>query len=192
MMKYRKYAMKSRIIAVITGILLAGCAATQPVENRGPAAADDAANREPASMTGNYEWLNEVQDDFSRIADETSSRSLASGKPSVLIKHGRWTFNYLPANNQFSLKLDGASYGLIQTNLDDENMFSFSAEGQTETPITLTIALNDGRNVASAVSACEVELSFWDKKIKRYSKDVANISGSHCDKMLAQLRSYVP
>ena len=193
MMMYRKYAMKNPIIAVITSALLVGCASMPPTESgRDPASEAEAETREPASMVGNHEWLNEVQDDFSRIADETSSRSVASRRPDVLVARNRWSFNYLPANNQFSLKLDGANYGMVQTSLDDQDMFSFAAEGQTETPITLTVARNDGREVAEVASACAVELSFWDTKNKLYQKDMANIRGERCAKVIEQLRSYVP
>lgn len=209
MMKYRMYKISKQWIAVIASLLLVGCStmgksgatgdtyADAIVENdREPASVNDTSGREPAAMVGNQEWLNEVQDDFSRIADETSSRTVASRKPDVLVERARWVFQYMPANNQFLLKLDGSNYGMIQTSLDDQNLFSFAAEGQTETPITLTVARNDGRQVAEAATianaSCSVELSYWDAKNKKYQKDAADFRGQHCDKVINQLRSYVP
>lgn len=161
------------------------------------AAAIETEGREPASMVGNQDWLNEVQDDFSRIADETSSRSVASRKPDILIERERWAFQFTPASNRYNLRLDGVSYQMVQTNFDDQDIFSFAAEGQTESPITLTFARNEGRQFASVeaanqASACSVELSFWDSKNKKHKKDEANIQGERCDRVVDQLRSYVP
>lgn len=196
---YKMYFNRSITTVLFSLAILSGCATTKPSgAERDPAAAErETEGREPASMVGNQEWLNEVQDDFSRIADETSSRSVASRKPDILVERSRWAFQYVPANNRFNLRLDGATYPMIQTSLDDQDLFSFAAEGQTETPITLTFSRNEGRQYASleaagAASACSVELSFWDGKNKKYQKDEANIQGERCDRVVEQLRSYVP
>lgn len=205
-MKYKMYRRIQHFAAFASVFFLAACATTNSrsgEDGREPASSEDQNIREPASLVGNYEWLNEVQEDFSRIADETSSnRGVASGQPDVLVQCTRWSFLFNPVSNRFSVRLDNTNYWMVKTNLDDNDSFSFAAEGQAETPLTLTVAVtrSEERTPAQAATAtpvivptaCDIELSFWDGKNKRYQKEPASIQGERCARVVEQLRSYVP
>lgn len=199
---YRMCIVRKSLGLVALLSLLSGCAGTGKVveesdaDDREPASSQDANIREPSSLVGNVDWLNDVQDDFSRIADETSSRAVASKQPDILLQKPRWTFLFHPNTNKFTLRLDGKSYGMVQTSIDDSSNFSFAAEGQTETPITLSVSLLDEERAPAQAGAvanlCTAELSFWDSQGKRYQKDSTDLRGERCARVIEQMRSFVP
>ena len=202
-MKYRKYIATIKIGAVIIGALsLAACATTQ---GREPSSVDEQDSsdkkiqkldgREPASLQGDFTWLNEVEDDFSRIAAETSNRAVASqNKQEVLVKHKEWSFSFLPKTNHFYVDVQGVSYKMIQTKINDGERFAFAAEGQSENPLTLSVAKSEeSRKVASGSgSVCETEISYWNKKSKSYVTERKVLDGKSCDMLLSKLKDYVP
>jgi hypothetical protein len=197
-MKYRKY--KSLIKLGATSIIALGvitsCASTG---DRSPDSEMDRETRremidgrEPASMRGDFTWLNEVEDDFGRIADETSSRAVASqNKQEVLMKRKDWAFSYLPKTNHFYVNLQGVAYKMIQTNINDGERFAFAAEGQPENPLTFSVAKGEGRKVASGTN-CVTEISYWNKRSKSYVTDKIDVAGKECERVLSLLKDYVP
>lgn len=198
-MKYRKYISKIKSGAII-GLVFAvtACASV----DRNPSSEDDVDTakeeeqydgREPASLHGDFTWLNEVEDDFSRIAAETSNRAVASqSKPEVLMKKKDWHFGYVPKTNQFYVEVQGLSYKMIQTRINDGERYAFAAEGQSENPLTLSIIKAPGREVASEGEVCEAEISYWNKKTKSYVSDNEQLKGKACEHMLSLLKDYVP
>lgn len=203
-MKYRKYYIQIKIGALFTMALgLAACASTNTQNSdRAPASvksdgadADNAGKfdgREPASMKGDFTWLNEVEEDFGRIAAETSKRAVASqNKQEVLVKLKEWNFSYLPKTNHFYVVLQGIQYQMVQTKIDDGERFAFAAEGQAENPVTFAVTKSEGRNVASGKS-CDAEISYWSKSAKAYVTERKSISGKPCERMLGLLKEYVP
>lgn len=208
-MKYRMYCKKIKIGAMITLALgLSACASTpqntsgsrQPgsvqsdeddtKQKHGPYRFD---GREPSSMKGDFTWLNEVEEDFGRIAAETSSRAVASqNKHEVLMKQKEWSFSYLPKTNHFYVNLQGTQYQMVQTKIDDGERFAFAAEeGQAENPLTFAVTRGEGRNVASG-EACTVEISYWSKSAKSYVTERKALQGKNCQRMLGLLKDYVP
>jgi hypothetical protein len=196
---YRTYAstIKSGFFALIT-LSLAACATTG---DRAPSSVkDDAENarkyngREPASLHGDFSWLNQVEDDFGRIADETSSRAVASSnRQETLVKEKDWSFSYLPKTNHFYVDLQGTAFRMVQTRINDGERFAFAAEGQSENPVTFSISRGEGRAVASNNTAnCETEISYWSKKSKAYVTDRTTVKGKTCDRMIDLLKDYVP
>ena len=211
-MKYRKYYKQVKTGSVILlALSLSACAYTprnnsgdrQPdsvqdneggsSEKHAPGRADLRADgREPSSMKGDVTWLNEVEADFGRIASETSSRAVASqNKHEVLMKQKEWTFSYLPKTNHFYVVLQGTSYQMVQTKIDDGERFAFAAEGQAENPLTFAVSKGEGRNVASG-EACAVEISYWSNSVKSYVTDHKAVKGKNCSRMLSLLKDYVP
>lgn len=158
------------------------------------AAATDVMDREPASMVGNFAWLNSVQSDFDRIASETSQRSLANAEPSVLVERKRWSFRFFPDQNRFGLVLDGSSYSMVQTKFEDNGLYAFAAADQSADPITLSVSQKLGEFAAGGETAgnCVFELSYWDKRERSYSRDIASVRGNRCAEIINQLRSFVP
>ena len=200
MNQYRKYDIKVAFAAILL-VTISACSSisTKKGESeldsdnfRSPAAANETA-REPASMKGNFAWLNEVQSDFDRIAAETSSRSVAgSARTRILVQRKQWSFRFKEQTNRFLLKLNDQFFNLVQLSMEDDESYSFVADGQQENPITLSIYRKGGRRVANLGNVCVVELNFWDDMGKTYRKDTASIFGGRCSKVLSQLRSYVP
>lgn len=196
-MQYRKYKSLIKLGAIsIIALNLFSCASTG---ERSPDSVMDSDTkremidgREPASMRGDFTWLNEVEDDFGRIADETSSRAVASqNKQEVLMKQKDWAFSYLPKTNHFYVNLQGVAYKMIQTNINDGERFAFAAEGQPENPLTFSVAKGEGRNVASSAN-CVTEISYWNKRSKSYVTDKKDITGKECERVLSLLKDYVP
>jgi hypothetical protein len=201
-MKYRKYILlikKGAIVLMALG--LAACASTG---NRHPDSVNgdqedqdvlhqhDYDGREPASMRGDFTWLDEVEDNFSRIAAETSNRAVASqSKQEVLLKQKDWKFGYQPKSNHFYVDLQGVSYKMVQTTINDGERFAFAAEGQAENPLTLAVSQGEGRNVASG-TVCETEISYWNRKTKSYVTEHKEVSGHPCERLLGLLKDYVP
>ena len=205
-MKYRKYYIQIKIGAFFTLALgLSACATTNNTQNidREPSSvkseegreADRSGQfdgREPASMKGDFTWLNEVEEDFGRIAAETSKRAVASqNKQEVLVKLKEWNFSYLPKTNHFYVVLQGTQYQMAQTKIDDGERFAFAAEGQAENPLTFAVTKSEGRNVASGKS-CDAEISYWSKSAKSYVTERKTVSGKPCERMLGLLKEYVP
>lgn len=204
-MKYRKYINKLNIGATIfLALALTACAsngrAPDSVEveeeseggnTRVPSKFD---GREPSSMKGNFSWLNEVEDDFGRIAAETSHRAVASqNQREVLMKQKDWTFSYLPKTNHFYVDLQGTQYQMVQTRVDDGERFAFAAEGQSENPLTFAVTKGEGRAVASNEGEkCSAEISYWNKKSKAYVTERKALLGASCERMLSVLKDYVP
>jgi hypothetical protein len=148
--------------------------------------------REPSSMKGDFTWLNEVEDEFGRVAAETSSRAVASqNKHEVLMKQKEWSFSYLPKTNHFYVDIQGTQYQMVQTKLDDGERFAFAAEGQAENPITFAVTKGEGRHVASG-DACATEISYWSKSAKSYVTERKSVTGKSCARMLGLLKDYVP
>ena len=76
--------------------------------------------REPSSMKGDFTWLNEVEDEFGRVAAETSSRAVASqNKHEVLMKQKEWSFSYLPKTNHFYVDVNGTQFQMVQTKIEE-------------------------------------------------------------------------
>ncbi len=205
-MKYRKYYIQIKIGAMfILALGVSACAASKnshemdrapnSVKSENMGEAETAGNfdgREPASMNGDFTWLNEVESDFGRIAAETSKRAVASqNKQEVLVKLKDWNFNYLPKTNHFYVVLQGTQYQMVQTKIDDGERFAFAAEGQSENPLTFAVTKSEGRNVASG-NSCDTEISYWSKSAKSYVTERKSISGRSCDRMLGLLKEYVP
>ncbi len=199
-MKYRKYVLLIKTGAIVlTALSLGACASQQG--SRGPDSVneDEASERvqridgrEPASLHGDFTWLNEVEDDFSRIAAETSNRAVASqNKKEVLLKQNGWVFSYLPKTNHFYVEAQGTTYKMIQTNINDGERFAFAAEGQAENPVTFSVAKGEGRKVASG-NVCDTEISYWSKQAKAYVTDRKAVDGKACDRLLSLLKDYVP
>lgn len=201
-MKYRKYEsiIKAGAIALVC-ITLAACASGG---NRQPDSVEEQEGkehrfhrfdgREPASMQGDFTWLNAVEDDFGRIAAETSNRALASqNKHESLLKEKEWSFSFHPKTNHFYVVVQGVSHKMIQTRIDEGERFAFAAEGQSENPVTFSVTRGEGRGVASAApAACATEISYWNKKSKSYVTDNKAVSGKPCERMLSLLKDYVP
>lgn len=201
-MKYRKYIEAIKLGAVIFGaVSLGACASTNSRElnsvdvDEKQETIQGIDGREPASMKGDFSWLNEVEDDFSRIAAETSSRALASqNKREVLVKQKDWNFSFLPKTNHFYVEVEGVSYKMIQTKINDGERFAFAAEGQAENPLTLAVSRShEGRVVASKEKVpCDAEISFWNKKSKAYVTEKKQVVGKSCETLIAKLKDYVP
>lgn len=200
-MKYRMYikSIKSGAI-ILMAFGLAACASTgnreiSSVEDTG----DDAKmnskldGREPASMRGDFGWLNEVEDNFGRIANDGSDRTVASNnKQQVLVKQKDWQFSFLPKTNHFYVDVQGTNYKMVQTRIGDGERFAFAAEGQAENPVTFSVVKSEdeGRKVAS--QSCDSEISYWNKKSKSYVSERKTITGKSCDNLIALLKDYVP
>jgi hypothetical protein len=151
--------------------------------------------REPSSMKGDFTWLNDVEDEFGRVAAETSSRAVASqNKHEVLMKQKEWAFSYLPKTNHFYVDVQGTQYQMVQTKIDDGERFAFAAEGQAENPVTFAVTKGEGRSVASGATAdtCATEISFWSKTAKSYVTERKDVAGKSCARMLGLLKDYVP
>jgi hypothetical protein len=207
-MKYRKYCKQIKIGSIITLALgLSACAYTPQKGDRQPDSVQTEENsgkaeripshmdgREPSSMKGDFTWLNEVEDDFGKIAAETSARTVASqNKHDVLMKEKEWSFSYLPKTNHFYVNLQGTQYQMVQTKIDDGERFAFAAEGQAENPLTFAVTKGEGRKVASGSSeACTAEISYWSKSAKSYVTDHKAVQGKSCARMLSLLKDYVP
>lgn len=199
-MKYRTYITKIKNGAIV--IMALGLAACASTGDRSPdsVTTDDAYEsvreknydgREPASLKGDFTWLNDVEDDFSRIAAETSNRAVASeSKHEVLVKQKGWSFSYLPKTNHFYVGVQGDSYKMVQTKINDGERFAFAAEGQAENPLVFSVVKAQGREVASAT--CETEISYWNKKSKAYVTDRIQVQGKSCAQLLTRLKDYVP
>ncbi|NUM89057.1 MAG: hypothetical protein HUU37_07630 [Bdellovibrionales bacterium] len=204
-MAYRKYQkMITAGALVLSALFITGCAGAErkpgSLEKDEDKKAEEAERRiyrydgrEPASArSGDITWLNEVEEDFGRIAAETSSRTVASNKNrEVLVAHKRWTFQYAAGSNQFFVNMGGSTWRMVQTNVGDSDLFSFAAEGQADNPVTFSVGrVKEGRVPASV--ACEAELQFWNKGDRAYQKDRAEVRGDGCEKLLSRLKSYVP
>lgn len=199
-MKYRKYIKQIKSGAII--IMAFGLGACASMGDRSPDSVstdEDSGSvqekeydgREPASLHGDFTWLNQVEDDFSRIAAETSNRAVASeSKHEVLVKRKDWSFSYLPKTNHFYVGVQGDSYKMIQTKINDGERFAFAAEGQSENPLVFSVVRSAGRGVASA--SCETEISYWNKRVKSYVTDRVKVLGNSCAQLLSRLKDYVP
>lgn len=200
-MGYRKYVSKIKSGAII--IMALGFAACASTGDRSPDSVYESDEegesvreheydgREPASLHGDFTWLNEVEDDFSRIAAETSNRAVASeSQHEVLLKRKGWSFSYLPKTNHFYVSLQGSSFKMVQTRINDGERFAFAAEGQSENPVTFSVAKASGREVASAV--CDTEISYWNNKSKSYVTDKVQLNGKSCNNLISKLKDYVP
>lgn len=206
-MPYRTYQSIFKVGAFIFAVAnLAACASSSETKvaqwDLAPGAGARAAasggrydGREPSSMKGDFGWLNQVEDDFGRIADETSSRAVASANNrEVLMKEKDWSFSYLPKNNRFYVELQGQSYTMVQTRINDGDRFAFAAEGQAENPLTFAVAKAEGREVASEGpnASCDTDISYWDKSNKAYVAKRISVKGKACERMLTLLKDYVP
>jgi hypothetical protein len=195
-MKYRTYISRVNTAATILIALgLAACAAPTADRKSESVQKDTSEDgREPASMLGNFSWLNEVEDDFGRIAAETSSRAVASqNQHEVLMKFKDWSFSFLPKTNHFYVALQGTHFQMVQTKIDDGERFAFAAEGQAENPLTFSVTRGEGRTVASGTSnKCVAEISFWNKRSKSYVTEHKAVEGKPCERLLSLLKDYVP
>lgn len=204
-MEYRKYQkMITAGAFVLSALIITGCAGAErkpvSVDNNGDTKAEEMEKRiyrydgrEPASSkSGDITWLNEVEEDFGRIASETSSRTVASNKNrEVLVAHKQWSFQYASGSNQFFMNLGGNTYRMVQTNVGDSDLFSFAAEGQAENPMTFSVGrMKEGRVPASV--SCEAELQFWNKSTRAYQKDRTEVRGSGCESLISRLKNYIP
>ncbi len=206
-MKYRMYCQQIKTGSIfLLALGLSACASTpQSGGSRHPDSvqSDDDGNkekrvpssidgREPASMKGDFTWLNEVESDFGRIAAETSSRAVASqNKHEVLMKQKDWSFSYLPKTNNFYVNLQGTQYQMVQTKIDGGERFAFAAVGQSENPVTFSVTRAEGRKVASG-ETCTAEISYWSKTAKTYVTDRQVLQGKNCQRTMSVLKDYVP
>ena len=154
------------------------------------------ANREPYSMKGDFQWLNRVQKDFDRIASETSSRTIAARKKDkLLIKHKNWSFFFSPENNIFYLRMGAASYTMVQPALMEDDYFSFVPKGEDANTMSLTIykeGIEKNRRAASHEETCAVELSFWNKKTRKYEKNNLTIKNLRCSLIIDTVDNHIP
>lgn len=193
-MQYRKY--KSPIISIILAFGLAACASTG-TNQRTPASEEERQGidgHEPKETKDNpkFAWLNKVEEDFGRIASETSSRTVASEKrKQLLLQNNGWVFYFQPNSNQFFVELQGRTYKMVQTSLGDGESYAFAAEGQTENPVTLSLLREQGRRIASGQS-CNAELAYWNQKQRTYTKDNARVDGKSCAQLIQKLKEYIP
>lgn len=196
-MKYRKYLSKVSIGATIAILSLSfmSCASTTSSTNTAEEAEtkkEEYDGREPASLRGEFTWLDEVGDNFGKIAAETSNRAVASqSKHEFLMKKPNWSFSYLPKTNHFYVDVQGVSYQMIQTKINDGERYAFAAEGQAENPLTISVVKNEGRSTASG-AVCESEISYWSKKSKSYVNETNVVKGKACERMLTLLKDYIP
>lgn len=198
-MKYRKYIalIKVGAIVITTALSLGACASvdrspdTVSEQEKNDKLYNKYDGREPASLQGDFTWLNEVEDEFGRVAAETSNRAVASQKQEVLLKEKDWSFSFLPKSNNFYVNLQGVAYKMVQTTINDGERFAFAAEGQAENPLTFSVYRGEGRKVASG-AACTTEISYWNKKSKAYVTEQKSLEGNACDRMLSLLKDYVP
>lgn len=205
-MKYRTYSKQIKIGAMfILALGTSACATTKNNEmmEREPASVTTEPEskgdrpgkydgREPASMKGDFTWLNEVEEDFGRIAADTSKRAIANqSKHEVLLKQKDWNFSYLPRTNHFYVDLGGTQYQMVQTKIDDGERFAFAAEGQAENPLTFAVTKGEGRSVASG-NSCDAEISYWSKRSKSYVTERKSLAGKPCERLLSLLKEYVP
>ncbi len=177
-------------------------------------------DREPASMVGDFNWLNGVQDEFDRIAAESTYQSVANMSPTILVARERWSFLYHLDQNAFELHLDSRKFTMVQTKVENRGAYAFAAAGQEENPVTLSISQSEAQLDAQSSTQprtpssfqpntqsgtkfedvyaytesvnCIFELSFWDEKKHQYRKGVANIRGGRCTEIINHLRSYGP
>lgn len=196
-MKYRKY-ISIKNGAILGIILLAvGCASMDEGRSIDSTSNEDEEHmrydgREPASARGDFGWLNQVEDDFGRIASETSSRAIASqNKREVLATSKKWAFSYLPKSNNFYLELNGATYKMIQTKINEGERFAFAAEGQSENPVVIAFTKGSERNPASE-TACRGEISYWSISKRAYISEDQTLSRENCNQLWTALREYVP
>ncbi len=190
-MKNRKF--KLAILSIIVSISVAACTSTGA---RKPSSVDGGMEhqigREPASMRGNFTWLDQVEDDFGRIASETSNRTVASEQEhQTYIKQKKWSFSYSEKTNSFFVKIGDQNYKMIQSSIGDGESYAFAAEGQTENPVTLSVIQKTGREVASG-STCQAELNYWNADSRVYMKEQARLQGKSCNKLVSRLKDYVP
>ena len=204
-MEYRKYINLVQGVIVFAALGFAACSSTGTV-NRSPDSINQEQDqdeidlrrqyqmdgREPASAKGDFTWLDEVEEDFGKIADETSSRTVASaGGKEVILKQNNWALQYAPSSNQFFVSVDGSAYRMVQTDIGDGDSFAFAAEGQAENPVTLNVSrIHEGRVIASLT--CRAELSYWNKGERAYNKDRAVIQGKNCEHLIERLKEFVP
>ncbi len=196
-MVYRKY---QSLIRTATVVILAGslwaCVSTGSRRSDPSVIKEETEyhqfdGREPSSLRGDFVWLNEVEDKFGRIAAESSNRAVASqNKQEILMKDKGWSFSYLPKTNHFYVDIQGTSYKMVQTKINDGERFAFAAEGQAENPITFSVTKGEGRKVASL--ACDTEISFWNKTSNAYETNRKQIQGKSCERLLNLLKDYVP
>lgn len=203
-MSYRTYSKQVKNSAAVLLIFgLCACASSSTKQDgqdtTATASAGNTTNnssdydgREPSSMKGDVGWLNDVENDFGRIAAETSTRAVASeNQHEVLLKYKEWSFSYLPKTNHFYVDIQGAEYQMVQTKIDEGERFAFAAEGQSENPLTFAVTKGEGRAVASGDS-CSVEISYWSKKSKSYVTENKELEGKNCEHLMGRLKDYVP
>ena len=201
-MKYRKY--KSAILVVGMFIVAQGfIACASSTSGRNPDSLEDQEQkapthrysydgREPSSTNDKFTWIDDVGDNFGRIAADTSNRAVASeNKKEVLLAKKNWSFSYLPKTNTFYEGLQGETYPMLQPSIGGGDTYAFAAQGQAENPVTLSIAKDTGRVVASGVQ-CEAELSYWNVKTHNYAKDTIKLHGEACERVISRLKDYVP
>lgn len=193
-MKYRTYNLS--IIGIILSLTLAACATTE-TGMREPAAESERQGidgNEPKEPKENpkFSWLDKVGDDFGKIAAETSNRTVASeAKRQTLIQKNGWAFYFSPKANQFYLSLQGREMQMVQTSLGDGDTYAFAAEGQGESPVTLSLLRETGRQIASG-QKCNVELAYWNAQSRAYTKEATNVEGKSCAQLVKKLKDYIP
>lgn len=200
-MTYRKY--NFAILGIITTLILSACATTGARE---PSSINDEEEntrgvinrpehqhgREPAAMKGNFQWLDQVEEDFGRIASETSHRTVASEQSKeTYIKQKAWNLSFSEKTNSFYVNFGEQNYKLVQTSIGDGESYAFAAEGQTENPVTLSVIHKMGRNVASG-GDCQAELSYWSAQKHAYVKEQTELQGAGCARLVQKLKDYVP
>ena len=177
-------------------LLVLSCAHTEG--ERELASSKKGPNREPYSMKGDFKWLNKVQEDFARVAAETSSRSVAARKKDKLLveaKDRKWKFFFSPENNIFYLKMGPATYTMTQPSLSEDDYFAFVPNGEDANTMSLTIQkdnTNRGRKAASNLDTCSVELSFWNEQSRKYDKNNVKVKGIACSIMVKTINNHVP
>lgn len=199
-MKNRMFKSVIKTGAIIMAFGLAACASTG---SRSPDSVNSderektiheraTEGREPGALKGDFTWLNEVEENFNRSASATSNRSVASEKkPEVLLKKKEWAFSYIPKTNHFYVNLDGTTYEMIQTRINDGERFAFAAAGQADNPLTFAVMRGDSRKLASG-EVCETEISYWRKSKNAYVTDKVQVKGKNCSRLLSLLNNYVP
>ena len=205
-MLYRKYESMikngAKLAVVGLALSLSSCA-TYYNNDRKPSSVEDGVSgtlkdpdtdgREPGSgPRAEASWLDDVSDEFNRVANENSNRTVASeGKNEILLKRKNWSFNYQPKANQFYVDINGELHKVSQNMVNDERRFSFSEEGESKNPLTFSVAKNLGRGVASGLT-CVTEISYWKPESSKYVTESVKLKGKNCDTLISKLKDYAP
>ncbi len=150
----------------------------------------------PAALRGDFTWLNNVKDEFQKVASTGKSRTLASSGPShVFFQTVGMSVGY--KNGNFYLIFNNKNHALRLINKESMDYYSFLGDEKSDHPLMLSIlpgknqsSFDEGRTLASTPSSCSIELQLWGTK--KYSKRDFALSAQNCQKILNQLVDHAP